>query len=148
MLNLSKDRGKDCLCHCTHVYLRKGRDSSEMCCPPPPRDPTSPVTKAETVITIVHPCTMGEKLSQLRCMASNPSSLILHQQRQWLVFWEKLNSFKALTPGPSSGPHWGVHVLIRFSHAQLFVTPGSSVRGISQARILQWVAIPFSRGSS
>ena len=26
--------------------------------------------------------------------------------------------------------------------------PGSSVRGIFQARILQWVAIPFSRGSS
>ena len=26
--------------------------------------------------------------------------------------------------------------------------PGSSVLGISQARILEWVAIPFSRGSS
>ena len=26
--------------------------------------------------------------------------------------------------------------------------PGFSVRGISQARILQWIAIPFSRGSS
>ena len=26
--------------------------------------------------------------------------------------------------------------------------PGSSVHGIPQARILQWVAIPFSRGSS
>ena len=26
--------------------------------------------------------------------------------------------------------------------------PGSSVRGISQARILKWVAISFSRGSS
>ena len=26
--------------------------------------------------------------------------------------------------------------------------PGSSVRGILQARILQWVVIPFSRGSS
>ena len=26
--------------------------------------------------------------------------------------------------------------------------PGSSVQGISQARILEWVAIPFSRGSS
>ena len=26
--------------------------------------------------------------------------------------------------------------------------PGSSVRGISQARILEWVAISFSRGSS
>ena len=27
-------------------------------------------------------------------------------------------------------------------------TPGSSVHGILQARILEWVAIPFSRGSS
>ena len=26
--------------------------------------------------------------------------------------------------------------------------PASSVRGILQARILEWVAIPFSRGSS
>ena len=26
--------------------------------------------------------------------------------------------------------------------------PGSSVRGILQARILEWVAIPFSRGST
>ena len=40
-----------------------------------------------------------------------------------------------------------------FSCVQLFVTPwtvnppGSSVHGILQARILEWVAIPFSRGS-
>ena len=26
--------------------------------------------------------------------------------------------------------------------------PGSSVRGILQARILEWVVVPFSRGSS
>ena len=33
---------------------------------------------------------------------------------------------------------------------QLFVTAplGPSVHGILQARILEWVAIPFSRGSS
>ena len=40
------------------------------------------------------------------------------------------------------------------SHVQLFCDPmgysppGSSVHGISQARILEWVAIFFSRGSS
>ena len=28
------------------------------------------------------------------------------------------------------------------------ILPGSSVHGISQARILEWVAIPFFRGSS
>ena len=45
-------------------------------------------------------------------------------------------------------------MLSRFSHAQLFATlwtvslPGSSVHGISQARLLEWVEISFSRGSS
>ena len=39
------------------------------------------------------------------------------------------------------------------SHAWLFVTPWTvarqaSLHGISQARILEWVTIPFSRGSS
>ena len=36
-----------------------------------------------------------------------------------------------------------------FSHVRLFETPQivASVHGISQARILEWVAIPFSRGS-
>ena len=42
-------------------------------------------------------------------------------------------------------------------HAQSYLTlcdpmdcdpPGSSVHGISQARILEWVAVSFSRGSS
>ena len=42
-------------------------------------------------------------------------------------------------------------MLSRFSCVQHFVTPctvtpGSSVHGISQARILEWVAISFSRG--
>ena len=40
------------------------------------------------------------------------------------------------------------------SHVQFFATPltvappGSSVHGISQARLLEWVAISYSRGSS
>ena len=29
-----------------------------------------------------------------------------------------------------------------------YIPPGSSIRGILQARILEWVPIPFSRGSS
>ena len=46
---------------------------------------------------------------------------------------------------------------VQVSFAQLYLTlydlvdcspPGSSVHGISQARILEWVAVPFSRGSS
>ena len=47
-------------------------------------------------------------------------------------------------------------VTVKMLVAQLFLTlrphglslPGSSVHGILQARILEWVAIPFSRGSS
>ena len=38
-------------------------------------------------------------------------------------------------------------MLSHFSRVQLFVTPWS-VHGILQARILEWIAIPFSRGSS
>ena len=40
------------------------------------------------------------------------------------------------------------------SHVRLFVTPmicsppGSSVHGILQAKVVEWVAISFSRGSS
>ena len=46
-----------------------------------------------------------------------------------------------------------MHVLCMLSHVQLFVTPqtnqpGSSVHGIFQARVLEWVAISYSRGSS
>ena len=48
---------------------------------------------------------------------------------------------------------WG-GVKMLLSHVQHFVTlwgvaaPGSTVHGILKARILEWVAIPFSRGSS
>ena len=44
--------------------------------------------------------------------------------------------------------------LSHFSHVQLFMTlwthspPGPSVHGILQARILEWVAMASSRGSS
>ena len=51
---------------------------------------------------------------------------------------------------------WLISLCMRaqlLSHVQLFVTTwtgptGSSVLGILQARILEWVAIPFSRASS
>ena len=46
-----------------------------------------------------------------------------------------------------------MHMLSRFSHVRLchpmdYSPQGSSVHGISQARILKWVAISLSRGSS
>ena len=54
-------------------------------------------------------------------------------------------------------PTLSVRVLVFVLVAQLCLTlcdltdyspPGSSVHGILQARILEWVAFPFSRGSS
>ena len=52
-----------------------------------------------------------------------------------------------------SSTHLLVVVIQSLSHVQLLQhqdcsLPGSSVHGISQAKILQWVAISFSRGSS
>ena len=51
--------------------------------------------------------------------------------------------------------NWGKRSEVKsLSHVRLFATPwtvahsGSSVHGILQARILEWVAISFSRGSS
>ena len=51
---------------------------------------------------------------------------------------------------PCMSPASSVYACV-FSHVQLFVTincspPGSSERGIFQARILEWVVISFSRG--
>ena len=37
---------------------------------------------------------------------------------------------------------------VRLCDPMAYSPPGSSVRGIFQARILEWVAIPFTRGSS
>ena len=34
------------------------------------------------------------------------------------------------------------------THSMDYSLPGFSVHGVFQARILEWVAIPFSRGSS
>ena len=55
---------------------------------------------------------------------------------------------------PSEGKPHALQVLSRFSHVQLFANLWTRARqalhvhGILQARILEWVAMPFSRGSS
>ena len=68
---------------------------------------------------------------------------------QWL--WDSVSYQRTGWDGEKEGK--GRKVLV----AQLCPTlcdlmdgrpPGSSVSGISQARILEWVAIPFSKGSS
>ena len=70
-----------------------------------------------------------------------------------------VNSIDYIREGGVNNTHTYTHTksLLLFkllSHVQLFCDPmdcsllGSSVHGISQARILEWVAIFFSRGSS
>ena len=71
---------------------------------------------------------------------------------------KSLNTFNLyLIYFPYHPLHRGERVrLLLFSHSVLFhscdpmdyTPPGSSVHGISQARILEWVAIPFFRGYS
>ena len=71
-----------------------------------------------------------------------------------LVTWDALTM-------PSTPKHWWPSILLHTSpdfsfepstHIQTdlidYSVPGSSVHGILQARILEWVAISFSRGSS
>ena len=55
------------------------------------------------------------------------------------------------TPSPeTSGYHWFLEKWKwkLLSHVWLFETNGCTVHGILQARILEWVAFPFSRGST
>ena len=62
----------------------------------------------------------------------------------WCVFW--------FFPTLQDCRLWKVQVLVTQSYLTLWEPwtigqPGSSVQGILQARILEWVAIPISRGS-
>ena len=41
-----------------------------------------------------------------------------------------------------------LHLCLTFCDSTDYRPPGSSVHGILQARVLEWVAISFSRGSS
>ena len=40
------------------------------------------------------------------------------------------------------------HLCLTLCNSMDYSLPGSSIHGVLQARILEWVAIPFSRGSS
>ena len=44
--------------------------------------------------------------------------------------------------------NWNVDKLNNFSDPKGCTQPGSSVHGILQVRVLEWVAILFSKGSS
>ena len=69
------------------------------------------------------------------------------------------SSYKGTNPNrraPPSWPHLNLCVCLCFSHSVVSDScnpmdcnpPGSSVHGILQTRTLEWVATPFSRGSS
>ena len=79
------------------------------------------------------------------------------QDEVWLrELWHLKGGFRASPLGGSWG--WGFQEKVKVSVTQPSLTlwdpvdysspPGSSVHGILQARILEWVAIPLSRGSS
>ena len=81
--------------------------------------------------------------------------------RKWIVICYGLNcvppKFAHCSPNSQYLRMWlyfGVCVCVcvcwSLSHVLLFATclPGSSVHGILQVTILEWVVIPFSRGSS
>ena len=70
---------------------------------------------------------MGQKLA---CPHPCPTSYNTLGREQYLVHAKSLPSCRTLCDPKDCSP------------------PGSSVHGILQARILHWVAIPFSRGSS
>ena len=61
--------------------------------------------------------------------------------------WQRLINFPLVNTGnmlPKLAAQWCLTV----SDPVNWSLPGSSVRAILQARILEWVAVPFSRGSS
>ena len=74
-----------------------------------------------------------------------------------LLHWQAGSSPLAPPGTPKSEVNWSElkwyesHLFVSQLFATLWIDcspPGSSVHGISQARILEWAAIPFSRGSS
>ena len=65
-----------------------------------------------------------------------------------LLHWQA-GSLPLVPPGGPSVSESVSHSVVSNSLRPygLYITPGSSVHGILQARVLQWVDIPFSRGS-
>ena len=68
-------------------------------------------------------------------------------QMYWTVFWTLRERARVGWYGTMALKHVNYHVWF-FCDPTDDSPPGSSVHGISQARILEWTAISFSRGSS
>ena len=82
---------------------------------------------------------------QARILEVGDSSRVSSQSRDWThISWISFNGRQNLY-------HWATWEAQGVSHSVMSNSsslPGSSVHGISQAIILEWVAISFSRGSS
>ena len=90
-------------------------------------------------------------------MATHSSILCLENPMDTGAWWaivhgvERVRHDLATKPPPPSLAKVRVLVVqscLAFCDPMECGLPGSSVHGILQARILEWVAIPFSRGSS
>ena len=91
---------------------------------------------------------VGHDWCDLAAAAEHESNLDVHQQINHCLFNEDC------FPGIRRTISEGVPVcMLSLSHGRLCdpidcIPPGSSVRGILQARILEWIAISCSKGSS
>ena len=70
-----------------------------------------------------------------------------YTEKVWLLSPATQLSFLETASLPVSHSRDSLYML-SLSRDQLFATPGSSVHGIYQARILEWIAISYPRGSS
>ena len=85
---------------------------------------------------------------------SRPGVLTRMEHQNHPGGWSDRHRWQGLAPraAGSGGPGEACHACV-LSHVRLCEPgdcspPGSSVHGIPQATILEWVAVPFSRGSS
>ena len=103
-------------------------------------------------------CLFGPSANFFTCLLpSRPGQLGLPGLQPG-VNWPRSQDHPPWIPPVRPPPHLGLYSPCPWLHsAQPCPTlcdptdcspPGSSVRGISQARILEWVAVPSSRGSS
>ena len=72
----------------------------------------------------------------------NPPSQGMHTPIKWLTWGTSVESLNSMKHG------WKALACLTFCDPMDHSPLGSSVLGILQARTLEWVAIPFPRGSS
>ena len=85
-----------------------------------------------------------------------PSSRVFSNESVLHIRWPKYWSFSlSISPSNDKGSYWRIFRWIKSVLSCVWLCdpkdhspPGSSVHGISQARILEWIAISSSRGSS